>query len=70
MPQDDHKEAVKACSEGMSKQKSAAQILMYTSSALKDDPLYVKALQRRATSNEALNTWTSLAAAQEGALIC
>lgn len=34
--------------------------------ALLDDPDYVKALQRRATCNEILNTWSSLAAAQEG----
>lgn len=34
--------------------------------ALKDDPHYVKVLQRRAASNETLNTWTSLASAQEG----
>lgn len=33
--------------------------------ALLDDPDYVKALQRRATCNEILNTWSSLAAAQE-----
>ncbi|KAF8222603.1 TPR-like protein [Tricholoma matsutake] len=33
--------------------------------ALRDDPKYVKALQRRAASNEALNSWTSLSAAGE-----
>ncbi|KXN89846.1 Tetratricopeptide repeat protein 1, partial [Leucoagaricus sp. SymC.cos] len=33
--------------------------------ALKDDPDYVKALQRRAVSNEILNTWSSLSSAQE-----
>lgn len=33
--------------------------------ALLDDPDYVKALQRRATCNETLNTWSSLASAQE-----
>lgn len=33
--------------------------------ALLDDPDYVKALQRRATCNEILNTWSSLTAAQE-----
>ncbi|KAJ7071313.1 hypothetical protein C8F01DRAFT_974009, partial [Mycena amicta] len=33
--------------------------------ALLDDPSYVKALQRRATSNEKLGTWSSLTAAQE-----
>ncbi|KAG9314533.1 TPR-like protein [Chiua virens] len=35
------------------------------SQALSDDPHYVKALQRRATSNERIDTWTSLASAQE-----
>lgn len=34
--------------------------------ALADDPKYVKALQRRATSNDILDTWTSLTSAQEG----
>lgn len=34
--------------------------------ALADDPKYLKALQRRATSNEILNTWSSLSSAQEG----
>jgi len=33
--------------------------------ALLDDPNYVKALQRRAVSNEKLNTWSSLTAVQE-----
>ncbi|KAJ7462670.1 hypothetical protein B0H11DRAFT_89815 [Mycena galericulata] len=36
------------------------------SQALLDDPNYVKALQRRAASNEKINTWSSLTAAQEG----
>lgn len=36
------------------------------STALRDDPDYVKALQRRAASNEVLDTWASLASAQEG----
>lgn len=34
--------------------------------ALLDDPSYVKALQRRAGSNEELDTWSSLSSAQEG----
>ena len=34
------------------------------SKALKDDENYVKALQRRASSSEALNTWSSLSTAQ------
>ncbi|CAL1695388.1 unnamed protein product [Somion occarium] len=33
--------------------------------ALSDDPVYIKALQRRAASSEQLNTWSSLASAQE-----
>ncbi|EKM61192.1 uncharacterized protein PHACADRAFT_247641 [Phanerochaete carnosa HHB-10118-sp] len=33
--------------------------------ALLDDPNYVKALQRRASSNEEINTWSSLTSAQE-----
>ncbi|KAJ7102207.1 TPR-like protein [Mycena belliarum] len=35
------------------------------SQALLDDPSYVKALQRRAASNEKINTWSSLTSAQE-----
>ncbi|KAG6887793.1 hypothetical protein C0995_012697 [Termitomyces sp. Mi166 len=35
------------------------------SQALLDDPQYVKALQRRAASNEILGSWSSLTAAQE-----
>ena len=35
-------------------------------SALSDDPHYVKALQRRAASNEKIGTWSSLTSAQEG----
>ena len=38
----------------------------YTSIALLDDPAYTKALERRASSNDTINTWTSLTAAQEG----
>ncbi|KAH6917197.1 hypothetical protein BKA70DRAFT_1367697 [Coprinopsis sp. MPI-PUGE-AT-0042] len=33
--------------------------------ALKDNPVYERALRRRAGSNEAINTWSSLTAAQE-----
>ncbi|KIJ21576.1 hypothetical protein PAXINDRAFT_165043 [Paxillus involutus ATCC 200175] len=33
--------------------------------ALRDDPRYVKALQRRGASNEKLDTWSSLSRAQE-----
>lgn len=35
------------------------------SQALLDDPMYTKALERRASSNDTINTWTSLTAAQE-----
>ncbi|KAF8167914.1 hypothetical protein B0H34DRAFT_37492 [Crassisporium funariophilum] len=35
------------------------------SQALLDDPTYVKALERRALSNDALDSWTSLTAVQE-----
>jgi hypothetical protein len=34
--------------------------------AILDDPTYIKALERRAASNEILNTWTSLTTVQEG----
>ncbi len=34
--------------------------------ALKDDSKYIKALQRRATANEQINSWSSLSSAQEG----
>ncbi|KAI0756660.1 hypothetical protein C8Q80DRAFT_1129813 [Daedaleopsis nitida] len=33
--------------------------------ALKDDPKYIKALQRRAAANEQIGSWTSLSSAQE-----
>ncbi|KAG6850810.1 hypothetical protein H0H93_008113 [Arthromyces matolae] len=60
----EHKEAVNACSQGM-----LAVLFLYNIKnavpALLDDPQYVKALQRRASSNEALNSWSSLTAAQE-----
>ncbi|KAJ7786019.1 TPR-like protein [Mycena metata] len=35
------------------------------SQALLDDPSYIKALQRRASSNEKINSWSSLTSAQE-----
>ncbi|KZT75186.1 TPR-like protein [Daedalea quercina L-15889] len=35
------------------------------SEALKDDPTYVKALQRRASANEKIGSWSSLSSAQE-----
>ncbi|KAH9486748.1 Tetratricopeptide repeat protein 1 [Psilocybe cubensis] len=33
--------------------------------AIRDDPTYIKARERRAASNDALNTWTSLTSVQE-----
>ena len=63
--QGEHKEVVSACTEGQSS-SSVVLDLIYTRAALADDPEYVKALQRRASSNEELNTWTSLSSAQEG----
>jgi hypothetical protein len=39
---------------------------IHVSTALLDDPDYVKALERRATCNDTLNTWSSLTSAQEG----
>jgi hypothetical protein len=36
--------------------------------ALEFDPKYIKALQRRAAANEAIGSWSSLTAAQEGQL--
>jgi len=38
----------------------------FLSKALLDDPKYIKALQRRAASNEQINSWSSLTSAQEG----
>jgi hypothetical protein len=65
--QGDHKEVVQACSEGRLYQLcNTMQRLIEV--ALKDDPRYIKALNRRAVSNEVLDTWSSLTAAQEGGL--
>ncbi|KAI0639750.1 TPR-like protein [Trametes polyzona] len=41
------------------------EVVTACSEALKDDPDYVKALQRRATANEQINSWSSLSSAQE-----
>uniref|UniRef100_A0A0W0EUQ3 Putative TPR-like protein n=1 Tax=Moniliophthora roreri TaxID=221103 RepID=A0A0W0EUQ3_MONRR len=41
------------------------EVVAACTQSLLDDPEYVKALQRRATSNERINTWNSLASAQE-----
>ena len=65
-----HKEAVEACTEGFFYlSKSHSQSFVNSSSgveALLDDPTYVKALERRASCNDILNTWSSLTTAQEG----
>lgn len=37
--------------------------------AILDDPLYVKALERRVACNEIINSWSSLTSAQEGMII-
>ncbi|KAF8213365.1 hypothetical protein K438DRAFT_1803857 [Mycena galopus ATCC 62051] len=41
------------------------QVVEACTEALLDDPNYVKALQRRAASNEKINSWSSLTATQE-----
>ena len=38
--------------------------------ALVDDPKYVKVIHRRIVSNETINTWSSLIAAQKGLQMC
>ncbi|KIL70642.1 hypothetical protein M378DRAFT_56382, partial [Amanita muscaria Koide BX008] len=52
--------SIKPCSIG--EHKEAVQAC---SQALLDDPEYVKALQRRASSSEAIGTWSSLTTAQD-----
>ncbi|EIM83355.1 TPR-like protein [Stereum hirsutum FP-91666 SS1] len=47
------------------KLKENAAAVEACTEALLDDPSYIKALQRRAQCNEALNTWSSLTKAQE-----
>ncbi|TEB39180.1 hypothetical protein FA13DRAFT_1751637 [Coprinellus micaceus] len=51
-----------ACQIKFGKHKEAVEAC---TQALKDDPTYIKALQRRAASNEILDTWSSLSAAEE-----
>ncbi|KAF8641194.1 hypothetical protein AX17_000829 [Amanita inopinata Kibby_2008] len=53
---------IAACHVKLGEHKEAIEAC---SQALHDDPDYVKVLQRRASSNEILGTWTSLSAAQE-----
>lgn len=62
----DHKEVVRTCTEGISKPLPPITCTYSVLSALLDDPTYVRALQRRAASNEKINTWSSLSSAQEG----
>ncbi|KAI0094636.1 hypothetical protein BDY19DRAFT_988455 [Irpex rosettiformis] len=42
-----------------------SEVVAACTEALQDDPGYIKALQRRAASNEVLDTWASLTSAQE-----
>ncbi|PPR01609.1 hypothetical protein CVT24_005760 [Panaeolus cyanescens] len=51
-----------ACYVKMGDHKKAVEAC---TEALKDDPSYIKALERRASSNDILDTWSSLTAAQE-----
>ncbi|OCH95778.1 TPR-like protein [Obba rivulosa] len=41
------------------------EVVAACTAALRDDPTYVKALQRRASSNEQVGSWSSLSSAQE-----
>ncbi|KAF8912851.1 hypothetical protein CPB84DRAFT_1811859 [Gymnopilus junonius] len=41
------------------------EAVKYCTEAILDDPTYIKARERRAASNDILNTWTSLTAIQE-----
>ena len=66
--QGEHKEAVSACTEGTMRNISTSHGTE-TCTALLDDPQYIKALQRRAASNEHLNSWSSLTSAQEGTVL-
>ncbi|KAG2023273.1 phosphoprotein phosphatase, variant 2 [Coprinopsis cinerea AmutBmut pab1-1] len=64
----EHKEAVHACTQGMPLRSLFAPCKCtrdFHALALKDNPTYEKALHRRATANETINTWSSLTAAQE-----
>ncbi|KAF8446129.1 TPR-like protein [Boletus edulis BED1] len=49
----------------LSKMEDHKGVVDACSQALSDDPRYVKALQRRAASNEKIGTWSSLTSAQE-----
>ncbi|RPD64907.1 TPR-like protein [Lentinus tigrinus ALCF2SS1-6] len=41
------------------------EVVAACTEVLKDDPKYIKALQRRASANEEINSWSSLSGAQE-----
>ncbi|OSD03621.1 TPR-like protein [Trametes coccinea BRFM310] len=41
------------------------EVVSACTEALRDDPDYIKALQRRAVANEAIDSWSSLSSAQE-----
>lgn len=62
--QGEHKHVVEACTEG--KNTIIPNPFLTHLPALRDDPNYVKALQRRAIANDALDTWSSLTSVQEG----
>jgi len=51
-----------ACHVKLGEHKEAVEAC---TAALEDDPFYTKVLQRRAASNEQLNSWASLSSAQE-----
>ncbi|KAF5337138.1 hypothetical protein D9611_003355 [Ephemerocybe angulata] len=51
-----------ACHVKLGEHKQAVEAC---TKALKDDPTYIKALQRRAASNDILDTWSSLTAVQD-----
>ncbi|KIY63640.1 TPR-like protein [Cylindrobasidium torrendii FP15055 ss-10] len=53
---------IAACYLKLSEHK---QVVDACTEALADDPVYVKALQRRAMANEIINSWSSLTATQE-----
>jgi len=53
---------IAACHVKLGEEKEAVEAC---NRSLLDDPLYVKALQRRATCNVKINSWSSLSSAQE-----
>lgn len=65
----DHKKVVEACTAGYIFIFVVPQLFFDVTFgvALSDDPNYIKVLHRRAISNEALGTWSSLTSAEQGA---